>query len=74
MNHVFRELHADLYTSDASNILILTKVNMNGNHLEDFMNRWSTVIHELPMEIDEKSLMDIFLEQLRFAPVLKDEI
>ena len=44
LNHIFQDLHSELYYSDASNVLTLTKVKLHGNNLSEFSNIWLTVL------------------------------
>ncbi len=63
-----------MYHTSAFTAQTLTKVHMVGNNLADCNNRWFAVLSELPMTIDEESLRDMYLEQLRKAPCLKEDL
>ena len=74
LNHIFQDLSLQMYYSSAFNVMTLARVHCVGNNIADFNNRWFAVLSELPMQLDVDSLLDMYLEQLRKAPVLRDDL
>ena len=62
LNHISQYLSLQMYYSSAFNVMTLARVHCVGNNIEDVNNRWFAVLSELPMQIDDDSLMDMYLE------------
>ena len=55
-------------------MLTLANVKLQCNYLSDFNSNWFAVLDDLPMKLDEHTLMDMYYEQVKNAPCLRDDI
>ena len=74
LNFIIQELEMQMYHTPAFNVMTLAKVHMRGNNLAEFNNKWFAVLEQLDRPLDEDSMRDMYLEQLKKAPCLKDDL
>ena len=69
LNHVFQDLHVQLWWSPGSSILTLATAKLNGTYLADVNSTWFADLDDMSVRLDEHSLMDMSFEHIENAKV-----
>ena len=65
LNALWHDLTAGIYVTIVITWQTVASVELSGNNLSDFSNRWSNVLKEMRLRPDPDSLIEMLIQQMK---------